>query len=254
MSGAGTNDPTTEFAKELARQIPAKELYGDAVSPAAKQTGQILSDIVKVIQLALAPFQLLAAYQDRLRRFIDKAVRRVPEERQISPAPQILGPIIEGIRYEPEGTPIDEMFSELLSRSMDSQRVDEAHPAYPIIIKQLSADEAKVLAKLNNNEYDFTWTMPYDRSTNLFQPRERRVERDTFPRDGLTFPDNVSFYFDHLWQLGLAGIFQEGNQQPLYDAAHTRQVGVRSFDKFRLTELGKRFVQACMTKTTDVQN
>ena len=99
-SGSTQNDPATEFAKELAKQLPVKAIYEDAASPAVKQTGQIVTDIVKVIQLALAPLQFLAAYQDRLRNFIDKSVRRVPEQKRVSPAPQILGPIIEGIRYE----------------------------------------------------------------------------------------------------------------------------------------------------------
>jgi hypothetical protein len=46
--------------------------------------------------------------------------------------------------FEPEGTQIEEMFSQLLSRSMDSERAGEAHPAFPIIIRQLSSDEARI--------------------------------------------------------------------------------------------------------------
>jgi len=46
--------------------------------------------------------------------------------------------VIEGVRYEPEGTPIDEMYSNLLSSSMDTERVDKVHPAYPFIISRRS--------------------------------------------------------------------------------------------------------------------
>jgi hypothetical protein len=53
--------------------------------PPARQVGQVLTDIVKTIQLALAPFQFLGASQDRLRAFIDRSVRRVPN--RVSPAP-----------------------------------------------------------------------------------------------------------------------------------------------------------------------
>ncbi len=35
-----------EFAKELAKQLPVKDLYEDAGSPAAKQVGQIGEDLV----------------------------------------------------------------------------------------------------------------------------------------------------------------------------------------------------------------
>jgi hypothetical protein len=238
-----SDDPTTEFAKELARQLPVKTAYKDIASPAAKQTGQLLQDVVKAVQLALAPVQLFAALQDRYRNFLDISVRRVPEDRRVSPPPQIIGPVLEGIRYEPEGTPIDEMFSELLSRSIDSGRVNEAHPAYPMIIRQLSSDEARILKLLGSSQYDFVYTIDYNNATNLFSGR--KVEIDTLPRDNLIFPGNVSFYLDHLYQLGLAGIFQQGNQAPLFDASG-KQNGVRVSSKYRFTDLGQRFVRACI--------
>jgi Abortive infection alpha len=191
----------TAFAKELADKFPVEE----ALTPAATQTGLILSDFVKTLHLALVPFQLLGAYQDRLRNFIDNSVRRVPEEKRFRPAPQILGPAIEGIRYEPEGTPIEVMFSELLSRSIDKDRVEEAHPAYPLIIRQLSADEAKILGRLKEHGFDYVYTKALNDLTKLFSG-ESTIEVDAFPRDGLSFPNNISFYFDHLNQLGLSGI------------------------------------------------
>jgi len=107
-------DPTSEIVKEIARCLPIKEAYTDSVKPSAIEIGNIASDLLKVIQLALAPVQLIAAVQDRYRNFLDQSVRRVPQDQRIAPAPQILGPVLEGIRYEPEGTSIDEMFSQLL--------------------------------------------------------------------------------------------------------------------------------------------
>lgn len=240
-SDSSVNDPVTVFAKELAAKIPVEA----ALSPAAAQTGQLLSDIVKIILLGLAPVQFLAAYQDRLRNFIDSSVRRVPEGKRVPPAPQILGPIIEGIRYEPEGTPIDAMFSELLSRSMDHDRVHEAHPSYPLIIRQLSADEAKILASLNGNVFDYVYTRKYDAKTNLFIGQQN-IEVDRLPREGLIFADNIPFYFEHLNQLGLAGIFQDGNQECLYSDEPRVQNGIRARCHYRLTDFGQRFVIACV--------
>jgi hypothetical protein len=174
-------DPTTVFAEELAKQLPVKAVYRDAVKPAAKQLGQIAQDIVKTIQLALAPLQVAGAYQDRLRAFLDRAVRQVPEDRRISPPPQILGPIVEGIRYEPEETPIDQMFQHLLSTSMDADHSKDAHPAYPLIVKQLSSDEAKILAVVKNSQFEYVYTQDYDQQANLF--RGHHVEVDSLPRE-----------------------------------------------------------------------
>jgi hypothetical protein len=236
--GSLSTEVATAFAKELADKFPVEE----ALTPAATQTGLILSDFVKTLHLALVPFQLLGAYQDRLRNFIDNSVRRVPEEKRIRPAPQILGPVIEGIRYEPEGTPIEAMFSELLSRSIDKDRVEEAHPAYPLIIRQLSADEAKILGRLKGRGFDYVYTKALNDQTKLFSG-EPAIEVDAFPRDGLSFPNNISFYFDHLNQLGLAGIYQIGNQEALFNGA--LQTGTRIRSQYTLTSFGRRFLQAC---------
>jgi hypothetical protein len=238
--------PPDDFAKELAKLIPVERIYEDAGSPAAKQIGQIGEDLIKALQLALTPVQYLAALQDRFRRFIDTSVRRVPEQRRISPPPQILGPVIEGIRYEPEETPIDKMFSELLSRSMDSERVGEAHPSFPILIRQLSSDEAKILFLLSKATYSRVFVRAFDHASHLFCGAEV-VEVDELPRDGFVYPVNVSFYFQHLDKLGLAGIFQDGNQEALFsESNHREQTGVRVRCKYTLTEFGQHFAKACI--------
>jgi hypothetical protein len=187
------NELATEFAKELAKQLPVKE----ALSAPARQTGQILEDLVKTIQLALVPFQLAGALQDRLRHFIDRAIRPVPEEQRISPAPQILGPIIEAIRYEPEGTDLDQMFSALLSTSMDQFRVADGHPAFPGIIRAISPDEAKILKSLQTARIKLD--IKHGPSPNF---RPYAVFKTT-PVSGLAFESNFLVYLDHLEQLGL---------------------------------------------------
>jgi hypothetical protein len=54
-------------------------------------------------------------------------------------------------------------------------------------------------------------------------------------------------YFNHLDKLGLAGIFQQGNQEPLFsDSGHQVQIGVRVRCKYMLTDFGKQFVHACI--------
>jgi hypothetical protein len=138
---------------------------------------------------------------------------------------------------------------------MDSKRVNEAHPAFPMLIRQLSEDEARILKSLGNQEFDYVFTTQnYETETALFQP-DSKVEVDDFPKDDLTFPQNVPFYFEHLDKLGLAGIYLQGKQEPIYgDRKHDEmgfpmpliQVGVRVRYKYRLTELGRRFVQACV--------
>jgi hypothetical protein len=59
-----------KFIEEIAKQLPVKAAYKDIARPAAKQTGQILEDLAKVLHLALTPVQAAAALQDRYRRLL----------------------------------------------------------------------------------------------------------------------------------------------------------------------------------------
>src|SRR5580692_6125284 len=160
-----SDDPFEKAAEEIVKRLPVERIYTDAASGAVKELGHSLTDVAKTVRLVLFPLQVLGALQDRVAGFVDRAIRRVPEANRISPAPQIVGPILEGIRYEPEDTPIVEMFSELLSRSMDSDRVNEAHPSFPILIRQLSEDEAQILASLRNQEYEHVHTQSFNPDT-----------------------------------------------------------------------------------------
>jgi len=238
-------DPVEEIAKELASHLPVKNLYEDALKKPAKEIGNITSDILKTLMLVVAPIQYFAALQDRFRNFLDKSVRRVPEENRVSPAPQILGPVLEGIRFEPEETPIDEMFSQLLSRSMDTERIEEAHPSYPWLIKQISSDEAVILLKLKDAEFEYVYTSSLERNTMRFT--RDKTEVDEFPREILQFPQSLSFYMNHLSNLGLAGIYDYKNQEPICEMIDggNVQTGTKVFCKYRLTDVGQRFMHAC---------
>lgn len=184
--------------------------------------------------------QVLAGLQDRFRHFVETSVARVPEESRVAPAPQILGPILEGVRYEPENTPVEQMFSELLSTAMDSSRLNDAHPAFPSIVRQLSVDEANFLAALADGK-EVKRTMIFHLSGQLTQT--------TLESDGMStscelrFSNNVELYRNHLEQLGLVRFDTIAAMAPIIE--NGRQTGGRNFLKYRLTDFGESFMRAC---------
>jgi hypothetical protein len=145
------------------------------------------------------------------------------------------------------------MFSELLSCAMDRERAHEAHPAFPMIIRQISSDEAKILKSLYTRDYSYVWTRDFDSKIKIFVGKPT-VEIDDLSRTELFYPDNVPFYREHLHQLGLTGVFQEGNQEILFGAEPKTQTGVRARNKFRLTDFGRRFVHACTSNEGQSSN
>ena len=249
---AESTDLATAIATEVAKQLPIKDAYDDTVRPGARQVGGLVEDIAKTIRLVLAPLQFTGALQDRFRDFLDKSIRRVPEEDRLPPPPQVLGPVLEGIRYEPTDSPIVEMFSRLLSTSMDQKHVHNAHPAFSQIVKQLSSDEAILLNAMwelwerEKRSFCQQFTQSYDRATNRFGGAE--IEIDELPREGLSFPENIEFYGQHLYALGITAFYDSKNQQPLYEKdenGHNRfQTGVRVFKELRFTDVGLKFMAA----------
>jgi len=236
------------MATEVAKQVPVKAAYDDTVSPAAKQVGKFAEELAKAIRLVLFPVQVLAAGQDRFEGLLNRSIRGIPAEDLVAPAPQILGASFEAIRYEPEGSPIDEMFEALLNKSMSAPKLRYAHPAFPIIIRQLSPDEAKILHRINaswmNGSYPKQqFTMQLDASRNPMGWKDLDWERDELDRHALDFSDNLDFYLRHLYAMGLYEAFKlEEHRLPL-DMAKP-QTGTRILQEIRLTDFGQQFMLA----------
>jgi len=247
-----SDEPMSDFPTEISRLLPVKDIYDDAARPTARQAGIIGSDLMKALHLVLAPLQYLGALQDRFRHFIDNSVRKVPEDRRVQPAPQIAGPVLEGIRYEPKGTEIEEMFSNLLANAMDRSSYDNAHPVYPNIIKQISSDEAVILSLLFEQEYLRVEEYELDEDVDYFGQatgrfNDHRILKDDSPADKLFLPTRLDFYINHLNILGLAGFYREASEA-IYettDPINRKQSGTRQQLSLRLTHLGKDFVTAC---------
>ena len=224
------------IATEIGKQVPVKQVYEDTTSPAAKQIGATFEDVIKCIRLVGFPIQWLAVQQDRFRSFLDGAKAQVPEQRLVYPAPQILGPILEGVRYEISDTPAFEMFQSLLARSMDSERVNEAHPSFPSIIKSLSPDEARILHHLRSGHIDVIFGTPGIVNLELYSENQYLLRSIIIDR-----PDLTNMYMEHLFSLSLLG----------WD--HSRQETVemegRSVSRscMILSLFGTHFMAACST-------
>lgn len=181
------SDLTTAVATEIAKQIPLKTCTR-MWDRQLRRRRVALADMAKTLRLALAPLQYTAALQDRYVRFLRKSVRQVPEADRIAPPPQILGPVVQGIKYEPADTPISEMFSNLLSKAFDAKDVVLAHPSYPSLIRQLSSDEARLLMNLKAGSdagqvFEIVDYSDLDQETRMFVGGLREV--DQTPRKGI---------------------------------------------------------------------
>jgi len=233
----------------VAKQIPVKAGYDDALSPGMKQVGKFVEDLGKSIRLVGLPLQVLAFIQDRVEDLLSRSVHGISDENLVAPAPQIVVPVIEAARLEPSGSPIDEMFEALLNKSMDASRVHLAHPSYPVIIPQLSPDEARLLRVLHLakqvGSYPSTIVkMDLDRSTGRLTWINVVVEKDELDRSIFDFPENYAYYQQHLYSMGMTVVVKV-NDDFLYDnGPNNNQTGLRTTEEFQLTKFGELFMEA----------
>lgn len=229
---------------EIKSLIPVDKVYEDALSPAMKQIGKSLESVAKTSRFLLAPFEYLSKQHDRWEKYLEKVSEKVEKENLIEGHPQIVIPTLEGLSLTYENTLLSELFINLLAISIDKTKQDLAHPAFPNIIKQLSRDEAIILFYLKKKSYKIKQKSDWDEERRLFINNKTIFEE--FPMDKLDFPQNIWMNMNHLNSLNLAGTWQVGHQEMIYDEITKKQTGVYINNERKLMDFGKLFANACI--------
>ncbi|MDP4087608.1 MAG: Abi-alpha family protein [Bacillota bacterium] len=220
-----------------------EKAYDDAASQPMKEVGKTATDIVKTLRLFTAPFQLAAAFQDRLEKYLNKVRDNVPKEKQIECHPIIAGPVIDRLKYLDDENKLTALFLNLLERAINVDRVNEAHPAFIHIIDQLSPDEAYILFILRDSEIEIVDTLDLDKENNKFI--NLKVIQGGFPEDKLIAPDNFEIYYSHLESLNLIQ-WPVTKQDPIWNEDGSIQLGIKRYSKIEATSWGKIFIKACI--------
>jgi hypothetical protein len=218
-----------------------RDVYRDLLKPAVVQVGEMLQSTVKVARFAFAGIDYLAAKQDRWQTVLEKVAAGTDPQKLVNAHPQITGPVIEGMAYVDENSMIGEMFVNLLRKAIQSDTQNQAHPAFPRIIQQLSDDEAIILFFLKKGPY---------RVEQTWQLRNRNIEdlittREDLPTSHLHYPQHIWMYMDHLNSLTIAGTWKIQNDELIFDK-NSRQTGGKTISQRRLTDFGQLFAAACI--------
>jgi hypothetical protein len=221
---------------ELANSKLANKSYKDALQPFAQQLGKMGEDVAKTFRLVFAPFQVAAAYQDRLQSWIERLRDKVPDERQVEPPPYIGGPVLSSLLFIEDSNPLQDLYLNLLARAIDKDRQDEAHPAFVHILSQMSPDEAVLMAVIRDNTLRFRVTeavineCPGETFFKLAEPLD-------ISTSFLRCPGRIQVSMHHLKQLGLIDL--------VYDDVGQRCVTPP-------TGFGLLFIQACIPEKMKV--
>lgn len=210
---------------KVANSKLVNQVYEDAIAPFARQAGAFGEDAAKTCRLVLAPLQLLAAFQDRIGPLMKRIADAVPEERRQEPPPEILIPALKALSFLPDENPLATLYVELLTRSVDRDRIDQVHPAFIHVIEQLSPDEVRILDHLRS------------------QPIPLQLSR--LSDDEI----DVAFYFAVKESEKLEGLELDEGGKMMHDISHLValdlvHIGMKT--EAILSPWGRRFVKACV--------
>ena len=254
----------------VAKAVP---VYQDVIQPAAQEVGKALQTVAKTVHIALAPVSALVWGYDQFKDFVSTKVterlKNVPPENIITPKPNVAGPTLEALRYTGHEPSLSDLYANLLAASMDKSTAQGAHPAFVEIIKQLTPDEAKVLAL-------FVTGMPFP-LINVRWEYKPNSEGKTGGQDvlvhfshlgliaGCEFPQMMPSYIDNLCRLGLAevptfwqytskGVYEPLEADPQVKAitasleANPEFTVVLERKGLKVTQLGAQFSQICVMR------
>lgn len=252
----------TDIAKNLGLSKVIPELYKDAVRPAAKELGGSLETMAKAINIALRPLAGLVWGYEQFEQFLlnelPKKLRDRKTKKVITPDPHIAGPLLESIKFSGSKPPLREMYLNLLSTSMDKETALKAHPSFVEIIRQLSPDEAKVLAYLPQlrgyPEVASDWVTVIFSRHKVFEALKRTFGKVCCDA-AVDFPDSYLRYLDNLFRLRLLDVSQEVDRPQLKEGKlslggqgrGTLSFEQSSHERLYVTDFGQQFIEACLS-------
>ncbi|WP_444894380.1 DUF4393 domain-containing protein [Microbulbifer sp. JMSA004] len=242
-----------DTAKTLNVGAVVPELYKDAISPAAKEIGKGLQTIAKAANLALRPVAGLVWGYEKIEDYIaselPKKIRSKDPKKIVTPELHLAGPLLESLKFTGYQDILREMYLHLLATSMDKDAAIRAHPTFVEIIRQLSPDEAKLLAfigalpgypEIDANWFARSWWKyeVYGDMKNRFKAICERAE--------VKCPELYLSYLDNLRRLQLIDFKQEVGEIEISNSGGNLKVEQESREYMFVTSLGQQFIDACL--------
>ncbi|MGH1407007.1 MAG: DUF4393 domain-containing protein [Rhodomicrobiaceae bacterium] len=225
--------------------IPKKtqeKIYDEAISGAVKEIGEGLTTITRFF---LSPLKILESAQPRIDKMFLRIGERVAEEDRVQAPPELIGPVLEKLKFISDKSELWEMFEELLTKAIDRNQFHAVHPSFGQIISQLSPDEAILLSELKLRSFKITDKLDLDKSLNKFT--NRIILNSEIPVEKLNYPQKLYLYTSHLESLSLV-IWPVEKQTPIRE--NNIHIGIERQSILQLTEFGEMFAEACIPENS----
>ena len=145
------NEPIIEIKADLTKV--AEDTYTDGIKTPLKSASKIPTTVLDFFyNFVMYPMQKYNLYaENKLKRYaedLQEKAQKIPEINLVNPRVNILGPTMEGLKYNLDEEHIKEMFTNILLSDMDNRKQNRVLPSYIEIVKQLSKEDAEFLINL----------------------------------------------------------------------------------------------------------
>jgi len=171
--------------------------------------------------------QLQKEALEEVERLVAEKLDSFPPENIVAPKARIAVTTLQNASIAEEHE-IRSMFAALLANSMNSDMQSEVHPSFAEIVKQLSADEAKVLNYIFKKQTIPLVSIKYQNEKGEGTLIDKNFS-DVGCIVGCAFPLKIASYFDNLLRLGLIEIPED---QVLVNSSHYTPLKEHSHIKF----------------------
>lgn len=143
--------PSIELKTDLSNST--NNIINDGILPAVKSASKTITSVIDFFNnTILYPVQMYNIYaDDKLKKFalqLQEKMEKIELNKVVQPSINIIGPVMEGLKYNLDEEHIKEMFLNILSSDINSDKKELVIPAYIEIIKQISNSDAKFLKTL----------------------------------------------------------------------------------------------------------
>lgn len=140
--------PKVEISADLSNTL--NEAYKDTVKKPLQSSSKAVTTLLDFFNnTILYPMQKYNLYaENKLNNFakeLQERASKIPSENLVEPQINILGPAIEGLKYNLDEEHIKEMFTNILLSNMDNRKQCKVHPSFINIVKELSHQDAATL-------------------------------------------------------------------------------------------------------------
>lgn len=108
--------------------------------------------LIRAVHAALSPLEKWALQREsnieETRKLLERKLENVPVENIITPPSYIGVPALQAISYCMDDESLCNMYAELLAHAMNTDTVNDVHPTYVEIIKQMSPYDALIFQNL----------------------------------------------------------------------------------------------------------